>query len=237
MTSRPDSTLGRAASVVLELGPVEEACSLGLAPSSSTTAMLALGDALALVTSRMRGFQREDFARFHPAGSLGRKLSKVEDHMRPLHLCRLAPAADTVRRVFVRLSVPGRRSGAIMLVGEKDKLSGVFTDSDLARLFERRGERDLDQPISKVMTRDPICVTVGSRMMDAVITMADRKISELPVVDADGRPAGMIDVTDVVGMFPEARWSEDVVDASPRESGAGPPQCRIFHEPQERQPT
>ena len=138
ITARADSTLGRAAKVVLELGPLEEACPLGLAPSSSTTAMLALGDALALVTSRMRDFGREDFARFHPAGNLGQRLSKVEHHMRPLVQCRLAPDSETVREVLVRVSVPGRRTGATMLVDGEGKLSGIFTDSDLARLFEHR---------------------------------------------------------------------------------------------------
>ena len=90
ITGQAASTLGRAAAVTIELGPLEEACSLGLAPSTSTTAMLAVGDALALVVSQMRRFSREDFARFHPAGSLGYKLSKVEHHMRPLEQCRVA---------------------------------------------------------------------------------------------------------------------------------------------------
>ena len=90
ITGRAESTLGRAAAVTIELGPLEEACALGLAPSTSTTAMLAVGDALALVVSQMRRFSREDFARFHPAGSLGYKLSKVEQHARPLEQCRVA---------------------------------------------------------------------------------------------------------------------------------------------------
>lgn len=212
VTARADSTLGRAATVVLELGPLDEACPLGLAPTTSTTAMLALGDALALVTSRMRNFAREDFARSHPAGSLGRKLSKVDHHLRALAQCRVAPEDKTVRQVFVDLSVPGRRTGAIMLVDGEGKLSGIFTDSDLARLFEHRREHALDQPIREVMTARPVTVRTGTKMIDAVAAMAQRKISELPVVDAEGRPIGLIDVTDVVGMFPEidARRSERV---------------------------
>jgi len=165
--------------------------------------MLALGDALALVTSRMRNFGREDFARSHPAGSLGRKLSKVDDHLRPLARCRVAPDEKTVREVFVGLSVPGRRSGAIMLVDGEGKLSGIFTDSDLARLFEHRREQALDRPIRDVMIARPVTVRTGTKMIDAVAAMAQGKISELPVVDAEGRPVGLIDVTDVVGMFPE----------------------------------
>jgi arabinose-5-phosphate isomerase len=203
ITARADSTLGQAAAVVLELGTLDEACSLGLAPSSSTTAMLALGDALALVTSRMRNFTREDFARSHPAGSLGRKLSKVDHHLRALAQCRVAPEEKTVRQIFVDLSVPGRRTGAIMLVDGQGKLSGIFTDSDLARLFEHRREHALDLPIREVMTARPVTVQMGTKMIDALAAMGQRKISELPVVDAEGRPVGLIDVTDVVGMFPE----------------------------------
>ena len=208
VTARADSTLGQAAAVVLELGPIDEACSLGLAPSTSTTAMLALGDALALVTSRMRNFAREDFARSHPAGSLGRKLSKVDHHLRALAQCRVASEEKTVRRVFVDLSVPGRRTGAIMLVNGEGKLRGIFTDSDLARLFEHRREHALDRPIRDVMTARPVTVRMGTQMIDAVAAMAQGKISELPVVDAEGRPVGLIDVTDVVGMFPEMNEHE-----------------------------
>ena len=164
--------------------------------------MLAVGDALALVVSRMRGFSREDFARFHPAGSLGRKLSKVEHYLRPLAQCRVASESKTVREVFASLSVPGRRTGAIMLVDASGRLSGIFTDSDLARLFEHRRDRDLDGPIREVMTPHPMTVRAGSMMADAVAIMARRKISELPVVDAGGRPVGLIDITDVVGLLP-----------------------------------
>jgi len=223
MTSRADSRLGRAATVVLELGSLDEACPLGLAPTTSTTAMLALGDALALVTSRMRNFAREDFARSHPAGSLGRKLSKVDHHLRALARCRVASEEKTVRQVFVDLRVPGRRTGAIMLVDGAGRLSGIFTDSDLARLFEHRREHALDRPIREVMTNHPVTVRMGTKMIDAVAAMAQRKISELPVVDAEGRPVGLIDVTDVVGMFPE-------VDELARERPSTG-ECRLFREP------
>jgi arabinose-5-phosphate isomerase len=227
ITGRADSTLGRAATVTLELGPVEEACSLGLAPSTSTTAMLALGDALALVTSQMRNFDREDFARFHPGGSLGRKLSKVEHHLRGLGQCRVAADSKTVREVFVEASLPGRRTGAIMLVDAAGKLSGIFTDSDLARLFERRLDLDLDLPICQLMTANPLTVQVGSRMADAVTLMAERKISELPVVDSQGKPVGLIDVTDVVSMFPDL--------APGRADDGAKPECRVLDEPRGRQ--
>jgi len=227
ITGRPESTLGRAATVTIDLGPLEEAGTLGLAPSTSTTAMLAVGDALALVVSRMRNFGPEDFARFHPGGSLGRKLSKVEDHMRPLAQCRVAREEQTVRDVLVGVSMPGRRTGATMLVDRDGRLSGIFTDSDLARLFERRRESELDAPIREVMTCRPLSVRVGSLMTDAVAMMARRKISELPVVDLQQRPLGLIDVTDVMGLFPR----ETAEQSAPVDAGRST-RCRVFLEPE-----
>jgi arabinose-5-phosphate isomerase len=208
MTGRATSTLARAAAAVIDLGPVDEACPLGLAPSSSTAAMLAVGDALALVVSRMRGFSHEDFARFHPAGNLGLRLSKVEQHMRPLEQCRVASQEETVRQVLVRVSMPGRRTGATMLVDAAGRLAGIFTDSDLARLMEHRRDNELDSPIHSVMTANPLKLALGSMMAEAVALMAQRKISELPVVDGEGRPAGLIDVTDVVGLVPQPAAGE-----------------------------
>ncbi len=220
ITARDDSTLGRAATVTIEMGPLEEAGALGLAPSTSTTVMLAVGDALALVTSQMRDFRREDFARFHPAGTLGQKLSQVQHVMRPLAACRVANEQQTVRNVLISVSKPGRRSGAVMLVDRKGKLSGIFTDSDLARLFEHRREAQLDVAIREVMTPRPVTIQVGSLVADAVEIIARRKISELPVVDAEGCPAGMIDITDVIGMLPKEH-----------QSGADSDDYQVFAEP------
>lgn len=203
VTCRATSSLARASSVVLDLGPLEEACPLGLAPSTSTLAMLAIGDALALTVSRMKDFQTADFHRFHPGGSLGRKLSSVDDLMRPLATCRVAHENCTVRDVFVQQSRPGRRSGAIMLVDDVGRLTGLFTDSDLARLFESKHEDRLDGPIKDVMTQAPSCISRGARAAEAVHLLADRRFSELPVIDAHGRPFGMIDVTDIVALLPE----------------------------------
>jgi arabinose-5-phosphate isomerase len=201
ITASQQSQLGRAASVVLPLGPIREACPLGLAPTASTTAMLALGDALALVASRVKGFGREDFARYHPGGNLGRKLAKVEHHMRPLEECRLAEDTLTVRQVFIGVSRPGRRSGAVLLTDQHGKLTGIFTDSDLSRLLEQRRDMLLDGPIRDVMTHRPATVMIGTPLSAAVTLMAERKISELPVLDAQEKPLGLIDVTDLVGLL------------------------------------
>jgi arabinose-5-phosphate isomerase len=200
ITSSGDSTVGRAADVVIELGELEEACSLGLAPSTTTTAMLAVGDALALVLSKMHNFQADDFARFHPGGALGRRLSRVDDIMRPLNQCRCTGDSLTVRQVIVSCTKPGRRTGAIMLTDDKGRLTGLFTDSDLARLIEQRNEEALDQPIREVMIAKPTTVRSGLRVGDALALLAERKFSELPVVDAAGKPVGLVDVTDVVSL-------------------------------------
>jgi arabinose-5-phosphate isomerase len=202
MTGNRQSALARAADVVLDLGPLEEVCPLGLAPSTSTTAMIAVGDALAFVLSRMRNFSREDFARFHPAGNLGRKLTRVEAVMRQGPDLRLASCHDTVRAVFAQVRRRGRRTGAVMLTGRDGRLCGIFTDSDLARLFEQRCDAALDRPIDEVMTRDPLTVAAGCRVADAVEMLRRNKISELPVVDGGGQPVGLLDITDLIGMMP-----------------------------------
>lgn len=217
VTGYPASPLGRKAAVVLDLGPIQEACPLGLAPTASTTAMLALGDALAVVLSHLRGFSARDFARYHPGGNLGRRLLRVEEAMRPLADCRVAREDQTLRQALVQQSRPGRRTGAIMVVDGEERLSGIFTDSDLARLLEANRDAFLDRPIAAVMTRQPTAVAAGELLVTAAAVLAERKISELPVVDRDGRPLGLIDITDLVGMVPP--WqvqagSDDVAGSS-----------------------
>ena len=202
ITERANSSLGQSADLCIALGPIEEACPLGLAPSASTTALMAVGDALALLVSRMRDFRAEDFALNHPAGSLGRKLSRVEDVMRTGKALRRARPGQTVREVLVSLAGPRRRSGAVLVEDDDGRLLGIFTDSDLARLFERRGEADLDRPIEDVMTAKPLQVAVGALLTDAVELLKLRKISELPVVDRGGRLVGLVDLTDVIGLVP-----------------------------------
>jgi len=201
ITGRAESTLGRAADVVVTSGPVREACELGLAPSTSTSVLLALGDSLALVTSALRAFTAEDFHARHPGGSLGRQLMQVEDVMRSLPQCRTSLPEESVRSVFSRV-LPARRTGAVMILDHAGTLAGIFTDSDLARLFERRNDAAIDGPIGDVMTARPTTVAAGTRLRDAVEVLETRRLSELPVVDASGRPVGLLDVVDLVGMVP-----------------------------------
>jgi arabinose-5-phosphate isomerase len=202
LTGNAGSTLARQADVAIVYGPLEEVCPLGLAPSSSTTAMLAVGDALAFVLSQMNHFSHEQFARYHPAGSLGRKLLKVDAVMRKGAELRLASSEESVRQVFARARRRGRRTGAVMLVDATGRLCGIFTDSDLARLFEQRKDDALDRPIREVMTPSPLQVEQGTRVADAVEVLRLRKISELPVVSPDGKPVGLLDITDLIGLVP-----------------------------------
>ncbi|MBQ8286882.1 MAG: KpsF/GutQ family sugar-phosphate isomerase [Thermoguttaceae bacterium] len=202
IVSTAASSLGRASTLVLEIGSIEEADSLRLAPSSSAAAMLAVGDALALAASRRRKFRAEDFAKFHPGGSLGRRLSRVDDLMRPLSQCRIASDALSIREIFVSCRKPGRRVGAILLTDDEGRLTGVFTDADLAKLFETRDADFFDRPIRDAMTRFPSVVRSGALMSEALATLSSRKISELPVLDERGVPLGVLDVTDLVDFFP-----------------------------------
>lgn len=202
MTARGESSLARAATSVLLLRGADEAGTLRLAPSASTTCLLALGDALALVASERKGFHADDFARLHPGGTLGLKLAPVETVMRGLNQCRVACLNATTREVLVGAGRPGRRCGAIMLVDEHGRLRGIFTDSDLARLIEGRRDEALDRPITQAMTPEPRTIAAGRRLEDAVRLLMEYKLSELPVVDADGRPLGLIDITDVLPLLP-----------------------------------
>lgn len=201
------STLGRQADHVLELGEIREVCSLKLAPSSSTAAMMAMGDALALLVSHLRGFAAEDFAKYHPGGSLGRQLMRTEEAMRPLSQCRVATCNQTVREILVSASRPGRRTGAIMLTDVEGRICGIFTDSDLAKMLEQRREAILDGPVADVMTKRFLTVQRTQMLNDALQLLARYKISELPVVDDQQRPCGIIDITDLVGMITEDKNS------------------------------
>ena len=202
ITGNAHGTLAKSADAAVVYGPITEACPLSLAPSTSTTVMLALGDAIAFTLSELRQFTAEEFAKFHPAGTLGRKLATVEVYMRRGAELRLALADNTVRQVFAKVRHRGRRTGAVMLVDEAGKLSGLFTDSDLARLFENHADGAFDQPIAGVMTANPITLLRTARMGEAMELLRTRKISELPIIDEEGRPVGLLDITDLIGVDP-----------------------------------
>lgn len=202
ITATDRNTLASLSDVVIEIGRLQEACPWGLAPSTSTTAMLAVGDALALVASQARGFTPQQFARFHPGGSLGQRLKPVTDVMRPRDQLRIADDSATVREVISEAARPGRRTGAILLVRSDGSLSGLFTDSDLARLLESRQDAVLDEPVANVMTGNPLTVSRDARFSDVIDLLTERKISEIPVIDEHRQPIGLIDITDVIGWLP-----------------------------------
>jgi arabinose-5-phosphate isomerase len=200
ITASRNSGLGQAADCVLKMGAIEEACPLGLAPSASTTAMLALGDALALSVMKLRKFTADDFALFHPAGQLGRKLIRVREAM-TFRLGENLPVASerlTVGQVLHAVSQIKRRSGAVILVNEAGKMSGIFTDGDLRRLVTDDDGSGLKRPIAEVMKRDPKRIRADELASDAMAVMRQYRIDELPVVDDDDKPVGLIDVQDLV---------------------------------------
>jgi arabinose-5-phosphate isomerase len=208
ITSNANSTVARAADAAIVYGQITEVCPLALAPSTSTTIMIALGDAIAFSLLEQRQFTPEQFAKFHPAGSLGRRLATVSECMRQGAELRIAPDTQSVREVFASVRHTGRRTGAIMLTDTDGRLTGLFTDSDLARLFESRHDNALDSPIEQVMTRNPVVIGPDARLGEALDLLKSRKISELPVVDADSRPVGMLDITDLIGLEPAIRGLE-----------------------------
>jgi arabinose-5-phosphate isomerase len=215
ITADRTSTLGAAAVAAIEIGHLREAGLHALAPSTSTTAMLAVGDALALVVGRRRGFTPQQFAVFHAGGSLGARRKTVGQLMRKGESLRIAPDSKTIREVFTDQSRPGRRTGAVMLVDDAGALSGLFTDSDLAKLLERRRDEHLDRPIAESMVREPVTISPGAMLADAIEILSRNRISELPVVDEAGRPVGIIDITDVVGIAPFTRSKPDVPPPEP----------------------
>ena len=201
ITATSRSPLGEHSDVTIEMGDLTEACPHQLAPTSSTTAMLALGDAVAMTVSRMRGFSSEEFALRHPAGSLGRRLMRVEQVMRRGKDLRLARQDQTVRDVFGATPLPRRRTGAVMVIDACGAMAGLFTDSDLARLFQDKREADaLDGPIADVMVTDPTTIRPEQLVSEALHLMHERKFSEIPVLDAERRPVGLVDITDLIGL-------------------------------------
>lgn len=202
VTGEGDSVLARHADVTLCYGPVDEACPWGLAPTVSTAVMLALGDALALTVMAMRRFTPEDFAAFHPGGSLGRRLMTVEQAMmfrKGAGLC-LASEKSLLGDALAEAEKVPRRSGALLLVDGQGRLSGILTDADLRRLLlKHRNTQVLNEPVERFMIRDPKHITAGELASDALAVMNRHRIDELPVVDGDGRPVGIIDVQDLLG--------------------------------------
>jgi arabinose-5-phosphate isomerase len=197
ITCEPESALARHADCLLLLARAPEACPIGLAPTTSTTAQLALGDALAMAVAKRRNFTREAFAAFHPGGALGRSLIHVAEVMRPRAEWAPATFGSSTREALVNAGGLGRRPGALVIVDGDDRVAGLLTDGDIRRAV-LKDATFLDRPIEATMTRRPTTVRGDQLAAEAWRTMKERNFDELPVVDAAGRYLGLLDVQDLL---------------------------------------
>src|SRR5512145_565934 len=197
VTKDGNNSLARGADLVIEIGDVEEACPMGLAPTASTAVLLAVGDALAMTVLANRAFDKEEYALFHPGGKLGRGLMKVGELMRqgaanPV----IAESAPLSAAVAVMTETAGR-PGAASVVDAAGRLSGIFTDGDLRRLVEH-GQTDFSRPVSGAMGKNPRRVRPDALVTEAAHVMRKARIDQVPVVDDDGKPVGLLDVQDLL---------------------------------------
>ncbi|MFW1860213.1 SIS domain-containing protein [Acinetobacter baumannii] len=185
------------ADIALTLGESDEACPLGLAPTSSTTATLVLGDALAVALLEARGFTADDFARSHPAGALGKRLL--------LHVKHLMHTGDELPKVSpetpmnqVLYEISNKRLGLTTIVDEQDHLLGIFTDGDLRRLIDKQQGFDVNLPVSEVMTKKPSTISQEARAVEALQQLNQKKISQFVVVDDQNKVIGVISMHDFI---------------------------------------
>ncbi len=194
------STVAAAADVALDCSIAEEACSLGLAPTASTTTMLALGDALAVTLSEKRGFKEEDFANLHPGGKLGKRLARVESLM---HSGEALPCVAPQTKMPDVIYEMSRKKLGVTAVVEGETLVGVISDGDLRRLLEKRGKDALDLTAGEAMTKTPRTIAPGELAATALALMEDKKITSLMVVDGHAHLHGIVHLHDL--------WSTELV--------------------------
>lgn len=195
LTGVGDSTLARNCDVVLDTKVSKEACPLGLAPTSSSTVMLVLGDALAMVLLEARGFREDDFAKLHPGGSLGRALlTKVSDIMRRGDDLAKTTPGDTVRSALE--SMTKARSGAAIVANPDGTLAGIFTQGDFVRAVQENADI-LDRPVSDFMTPSPISIESDKLAAEVLAVLGQNRIDDLVVVDTNGSPVGLVDSQDL----------------------------------------
>ena len=195
LTGSPSSTLSRFSEVTLDTSVEREACPLNLAPTSSSTAMLVMCDTLAMVLLESRGFTEKDFARYHPGGSLGRALlTLVSDIMR---VDAELPTVSEDENVFATLDAMNRaRAGACLILNTAGGLAGIFTHGDFARSF-RNDPLLGEKPVADLMTRQPITVRSDALAVEVLNAIGDNRIDDIVVLDADGKPVGLIDTQDL----------------------------------------
>ena len=196
MTGNKKSTLAVHSDVVLDVGLKKEACPWNLAPTASTTAALAMGDALAICLAKRKNFHEAAFEFLHPGGSLGRKLLKVKDLMRRGKSNPVVSGKTTVQKVL--LQITSARAGSCSIVDRNGKLEGIFTDGDLRRHLEEYGIAILKEPVEKFSTRRPMAIIEDKLAAEALQILRDKRIDELPVVDKYGKAVGLLDVQDLL---------------------------------------
>lgn len=194
VTSNDQSTLAKLADVVLATGSIEEAGTIKMVPTSSTTAVMALGDALALASAQA-DFSINDYRWNHPGGSIGHRLSKVDDVMRKGDDCPIVTEASTIPQTV--MAITKAEAGAAIIVNDEGVLSGIFTDGDLRRAVEAN---DFQGPIMSRMTHSPITLKSGQLVDEAMSVFNNNSIGELPVVDIDNRPIGMLTLKDIIAV-------------------------------------
>jgi len=196
VTGNKKSTLARNSDFVIDSSVEKEACPMNLAPTTSTTVMLAIGDALAVALLEKKKFCPRDFALFHPGGSLGKRLLlRVDDIMRPKAKTPVVTANARVRDVLLKIT--RMRAGSATIVDKKGKLIGIFTDGDLRRHFDE-GKDLLKYRVGDVMTKDPYRIGPDRLAAEALEMLREKKIDEIPVVDGKGKPVGLLDVQDLL---------------------------------------
>src|SRR5512143_3180560 len=197
VTKDGNNSLARGADLVIEIGDVEEACPMGLAPTASTAVLLAVGDALAMTVLANRAFDKEEYALFHPGGKLGRGLMKVGELMRQIEANPVVRADQPLSAAVAVMTETAGRPGAASVVDASGRLAGIFTDGDLRRLVEH-GQTNFASPVSTAMGRNPRTVRPDALVVDAARILRQARIDQVPVVDADGRPVGLLDVQDLL---------------------------------------
>lgn len=196
LTGAPKSSLAKLSDVVINARVPKEACPFNLAPTASTTAMLALGDALAMALLQARGFKKKDFAKYHPSGAIGRALLlHARDIMRTGKRLATAPRTASVREAL--LVMTRAKCGSVCVLGSTGKLVGVFTDGDLRRHMAKAGDTVLQLPLAKVMTAKPTTLHEDALAVEALKIFNARKIDDLIIVNAQRRPVGLIDSQDL----------------------------------------
>jgi len=195
LTGNRKSFLSLHSDVVLDVEIKREACPLGLAPTTSTTLMLGLCDAISIILQKVKGFKEKDFALYHPKGSLGRKLLKVEDCMRKGRANPIVSKNRTVSEVL--LAITQARAGAAVVADKKGKVRGIFTDGDLRRHLGRDGNLP-QRKIEDVMTKTPVVVSKDILATEAMRILEEKKIDEVPVVDKNGKAVGLLDIQDLL---------------------------------------